>query len=245
MTRRRCVTFLFRVAAALLISHREALLATTDPGEAFKVMSTIGNHLHEPAAIDALLRDAEKLHARHALAPYRLDASRRLHAANLETKRGLHASQVACSAVVTASATAKEVAESAACLHTPSAATTTWTIVPASHDEGGPSGMGLDGWSIVERQLLVDLPVPRSSLSYYGLHYEPPNLLEAHFECAPSASDERQQQQDVDEGHALSDADPPPSPPPDPIVNPTVLGAASDLQLDLQRSTGPAGPRCV
>ena len=106
--KRRHVSFLFTIAAALLITNRAALLAARDTGEAYQVLTSLGHDLHTPEAMEKLLHAASVLSARPSLHPDELTSSRRRHAAKLEGERGLHAAQIAHAAVATATATANE-----------------------------------------------------------------------------------------------------------------------------------------
>jgi len=177
------VALLFRVAAALLVAHRDALLAVSDTGEAYRTLTSLGTDLVEPKAVEELLAAAGSLAQRALLAPRPLTAARERHAARLEDERGLQASQVACAAVATATATASELL-AAPDVHPAMPAAGTehargdWTLVPASSTGG--SSECLEGWSLVERQS-AGACVPLSSLSYVILQIEAPRLLEGHF----------------------------------------------------------------
>ena len=103
----RHISFLFRVAAALLTTSRTALLAATDTGDAYILLTALGSELDETSA-DALLDTAHALRSQSMLEPLSLASLRRKHAEKLETEHSFDASQVARAAVATATATDAE-----------------------------------------------------------------------------------------------------------------------------------------
>ena len=186
--RERHIAYLFRVSAALLVTNRDAILASTDTGDAYVLLSKLGSELSETETLDALLRAVDALSSCALLEPEPLTAARRRHAIKLEAERGLQTSQRAVAAVATAAATASEVLAAPDETPAPPAAGTLharggWTLVCASTQPADD----LDGWSLVERH---DLPGggPLSSLSYVILQIEAPRLLEEHFRTVSGAN---------------------------------------------------------
>lgn len=108
----RHISLLFRVASALLLSAREAILATHDTGEACMLLTGLGKECSEPADADALLTTADALSMRSMLEPTHLADLRQRHALRLERDHSYEASLVARAAVATASATDAELVAS-------------------------------------------------------------------------------------------------------------------------------------
>ena len=93
-----------RIAAALFVCNRDALLAAEDVGAAYACLSTLGADLSDPRAIEAMLRVAGTLKQAAKLSPGPLADARRRHASRLEAEHGRDASQIAHAAVATATA---------------------------------------------------------------------------------------------------------------------------------------------
>ena len=84
----RHATFLFRLAAALLVTRRAQLLATADTAEAYRALSTLGADLTDAHAVDELLDAADSLQQRAWLCPRTLAAARLRHARQLARAAG-------------------------------------------------------------------------------------------------------------------------------------------------------------
>jgi len=109
----RHVACLFRIAAALLISRREQLLAAEDTGAAYQALSQLGHDISDGAAIELLLSTADSLRHHSLLDHEPLAALRRTHAASLRNEQGTRTAEQAAAAVAVATATAAEMLPSA------------------------------------------------------------------------------------------------------------------------------------
>ena len=141
---RRHVSFLFRVAAALLTTNRDTLLATRDTGDAYRLLTSLGERLADPASIDALLAAADALPMGAILdRPESLAKLRMKHAERLETSHSFDASQVAKAAVATATATDAELL--AAKMAAAAAAAAGGSVLPGDASASGRHAAAAEG----------------------------------------------------------------------------------------------------
>lgn len=192
------VSFLFRAAAALLVSSREDLLACSEAGEAYQSLSRLGGDITDRVGVERLLRTVHSLQRADLLEPHSLAALRQARAAALKEEQEDDVADVAAAAVAIATQTAaqllseKHQGKPQEPVDSLASATLEWALVPetiSSLSPDAPASSTADdsaeGWSLVER-----LPAPTSaavapgfSLSYVILQLEAPKLLESHFHC--------------------------------------------------------------
>jgi len=192
------VSFLFRAAAALLVSNRQDLLACSEAGEAYQSLSRLGGDVTDRAGVERLLRTVHSLQRADLLEPHSLAALRQARAAALKEEQEDDVADVAAAAVAIATQTAaqllseKHQGKPQEPVDSLASATLEWALVPetiSSLSPDAPASSTADdsaeGWSLVER-----LPAPTSaavapgfSLSYVILQLEAPKLLESHFHC--------------------------------------------------------------
>ena len=190
----RHLTFLFRIAAALLMRHRENLLAARELDDIMPVYFTMGAELTDADDVEQLLDAAEALRSASVLQPQRFHSLRMQHAAKLGEQRQQDASLVVQSHINTAKAIAAEMASpplfepssSAQAPHplgpAPDGVTGTassgWTLISAA--EASADG-DVDGWDVVQPPLPHQTPSKGCSLSFVVHQLQVPLIHDEHF----------------------------------------------------------------
>ena len=190
----RHLTFHFRIAAALLMRHRENLLAARELDDIMPVYFTMGAELTDADDVEQLLDAAEALRSASVLQPQRFHSLRMQHAAKLGEQRQQDASLVVQSHINTAKAIAAEMASpplfepssSAQAPHplgpAPDGVTGTassgWTLISAA--EASADG-DVDGWDVVQPPLPHQTPSKGCSLSFVVHQLQVPLIHDEHF----------------------------------------------------------------
>jgi len=237
-------SFLFRAAAALLLRQRDALLASVDMCDAYRVLMGLGSSLDD---IDALLDAAYALPWHASLQPKPLAALRRAAAGELAHECDGRAAEEAAAAVAVVEATTTEGrAEPRGRAAIAALGTSPWTMVSAPFLEADAD----EPWDLVEQS--TPKPSARTSLSYVILQLEAPRLVEEYFMIdVPRTSKRGRARRSSADGEMMpfvlegvcdepastdSDAsDSPPSPRQDPYRGGFVSTVASRLDALLER----------
>lgn len=226
----RHVSFLFRLAAALLITNRDKLLASTDTGAVYSQLTNLGKDVTHLSSANRLLDTARALGSRPMLTPDSIQLLRQQQAERLESEHGIDVASVARAAVATVTATDAELRQLALTSSSPcgesSSCGTAWlpvgetsasqsgwdsTILPESClppcEKTKSSGVDqleedLEEWNLVGQPL----PPHTCSLSYVILMMEAPKLLEGHFQAVSSTKSSSGDMSDLHTARARLDS---------------------------------------